>query len=35
MPVVADIVKGKVLEQQQLHNDLILSKYLQKMDGYH
>lgn len=35
MPVVADILKGKVLEQQQFHNDLIPSKYLQKMDSYH
>lgn len=35
IPVVADILKGKVLEQQQFHNDLIPSKYLQKMDGYH
>lgn len=28
MAVVADVLKGKVLEQQQFHNDLIPSKYL-------
>lgn len=34
MPVAADILKGKLLEQQ-FHNYLIPLKYLQKMDGYH